>query len=762
MPKSLVFVLPRLTEALLVRATTLRRRLQRRWSVRSRQLQQALRRWAAPSEQRLRAEYAASAISREPDEFVLYRIIGNDLYPRHAIGQSRTNVEFILRHEPKLERCTRRWILNRIVDQDEEDRIVALLEAHGETYLRLPFSWLEYDRSEWDWSCLPRPDFLYRNVARRLCEEEWKQIYTALYRQKNLLLMNNNGARNVALNDGRNKAKWILPWDGNCFLTESGWESLLQAVDAAPHAKFFVVPMHRAQSHDEVLSAGFVPNPTEEPQLVFRRDTVSTFDERIPYGRRPKVDLLWRLGVPGPWDQWAEEAWDVARRPLSSEFGQWRQAGWVTRLFSGHKHLEQPTKKSSKSRGVIRQRAIAETLNHVAVLGAGRNPHRRGGALFSMEALQESRTELARGIDTPRAAAARRILGDAEQALQRETHVAARKESPASISDRRDYNHSAPQHWPSADAADGLPNVEKEGQCVAGTRRYEEERRGFDRTRWRRFVDDTTTLALATSVSEDGSRYAEHALRLVHAWLCDAADGLYPQVEYPQIGAGRDNERNPSWDIIEFRDLYYLLDALQVLEHVGGLPQRHKASLSAWLSEHLNWLRCSPAGRAAQAQHNSHATYYDLQMAAICAYTGREEEFEQTVLRAASRLPEHFATDGTQPIELQSATPKHACCSNLQGWLNLMLLAERNGMLLVSAAGPDRTRIARAVEWALREIPRLGGEDSFDDERLVPLLAAARRAGLSLDTSVILPAPADVNARFDPDSGIHPYWQLTT
>src|SRR5688572_23529918 len=50
-------------------------------------------------------EYSSSEVGAQPDDFVLYRIVGNDLYPRHAKGQSRQNLSFILEHEPRLENC---------------------------------------------------------------------------------------------------------------------------------------------------------------------------------------------------------------------------------------------------------------------------------------------------------------------------------------------------------------------------------------------------------------------------------------------------------------------------------------------------------------------------------------------------------------------------------------------------------------------------------------------------------------------------------
>ena len=59
-------------------------------------------------------------------EFTLYRVIGNDLWPRHRVGQSRENVSWILEHEPELPGCEKRWVVNRIVDPSEEEAILRL------------------------------------------------------------------------------------------------------------------------------------------------------------------------------------------------------------------------------------------------------------------------------------------------------------------------------------------------------------------------------------------------------------------------------------------------------------------------------------------------------------------------------------------------------------------------------------------------------------------------------------------------------------
>src|SRR5690606_10506139 len=138
---------------------------------------------------------------------------------------------------------------------------------------------------------------------------------------KNRYLMHNNGARNLALESGRSVAKWVLPWDGNCFLTQRAWSSVLESVVESPHLRYFVVPMQRITDNSVLLADKFEPSPIEEPQLIFRRDATETFSDKFPYGRRPKVELFCRLGIPGKWDRWQDDPWDVERGATSREYG---------------------------------------------------------------------------------------------------------------------------------------------------------------------------------------------------------------------------------------------------------------------------------------------------------------------------------------------------------------------------------------------------------------------------------------------------------
>src|SRR5690606_24822944 len=139
------------------------------------------------------------------------------------------------------------------------------------------------------------------------------------------------------------------------------------------------------------------------------------FNKDFVYGRRPKVELFWRLGVPGPWSTWKDEIYDKKRRELSAEAGQFGVAGWVARMFSGQGHLEKAEQKSFQERGESRDKAIISALQHIDEV-VFRNNKFLG---FNEQTLEEQvklyrsglKPELSRIVDS--------LIKDANQALKR-------------------------------------------------------------------------------------------------------------------------------------------------------------------------------------------------------------------------------------------------------------------------------------------------------------------------------------------------------
>lgn len=299
------------------------------------------------------------------DTFALYRIVGNDLPPRHRRGQSLENLRFILDHEPDLEDCEKAFVLNRILDEDQEQAAIDLLEERGFRYFRIPFDPMEYKEIGLDEGIVPDEGSSIHDVIDSLNSDLRVRFTLAIYRHKNRYVMNVNGARNAALADGRNRARWILPWDGNCFLTQDAWRAVRTDIAGRSQKKYFIVPMARMLSNEALVNGGDIPEAVEEPQIIFRADAAEQFNPSLFYGHRDKVELLWRLGVQGPWTEYHDDPWDPKRVPVSDDAALVGRAGWVARLFSGKAALEKNTDHAILHRGMARSMAIMATLQRL-------------------------------------------------------------------------------------------------------------------------------------------------------------------------------------------------------------------------------------------------------------------------------------------------------------------------------------------------------------------------------------------------------------
>jgi hypothetical protein len=307
----------------------------------------------------LKTSYLKNPLSAKQDTFALYRIIGNDLPPRHRSGQTLENIRFIVENETEFKNCEKRFIINRIVNPDEEKKIIDLLNKSGYPFLHIPFNQKEYLKTGWDTNGIPEefapgtPRFI------KLHSEEQGRILMRLYRLKNNYVMNNNGARNAALTQGRQLAKWVLPWDGNCFITKRSWDEIVSSIKASPEIPYFIVPMARIIDNQLLLNSDYKTKALEEPQIIFRKDSRLSFNENYFYGRRDKVELLWKLDVPGKWNSWEQEPWDLPIPAYAAEAGAFNFAGWVARLNSGRDSLE----KDSEERKVSRVEAIKAIID---------------------------------------------------------------------------------------------------------------------------------------------------------------------------------------------------------------------------------------------------------------------------------------------------------------------------------------------------------------------------------------------------------------
>lgn len=190
---------------------------------------------------------------------MLVRIIGNDLEPRHRKGQSFDNASFILDNEPAFPDCEKFWIVNRIADPEEEVRIVRLLESRGQSFHRIPFDLDAYGKIPWDLDGLPVRELRFSGKHGQSAGPKAARYETHIRRSKNLYLMNNNGARNKALEIARTRAKWLMPWDGNCYLTAQAFRHIRATIEEKPYLPYAIVPMARIVDDVVLLDENIAP-----------------------------------------------------------------------------------------------------------------------------------------------------------------------------------------------------------------------------------------------------------------------------------------------------------------------------------------------------------------------------------------------------------------------------------------------------------------------------------------------------------------------
>jgi hypothetical protein len=105
-----------------------------------------------------------------------------------------------------------------------------LLEQHGygaDSIIDIRFDWDRYAKVEFNYDDFPGPDYFETVSFSSLSTETKNMAIDHLYHDKNIYAINNNGARNAALRGGKQTgARWILPFDGNCFITQDVFEKL--------------------------------------------------------------------------------------------------------------------------------------------------------------------------------------------------------------------------------------------------------------------------------------------------------------------------------------------------------------------------------------------------------------------------------------------------------------------------------------------------------------------------------------------------------
>ena len=128
-----------------------------------------------------------------------------------------------------------------------------------------------------------------------------------------------------------------------------------------------------------------IPEAPEEPQIGFRWDSDASYQSEMRYGRRSKLELLWRLGAipfnrnlhlkrlrwettdrlfitPNTYGTLVRSTEKQHQTEYGISNGDFIRAGWVHRLFSGERTMEENTPAAQQLRKMNRMKGIVAYL----------------------------------------------------------------------------------------------------------------------------------------------------------------------------------------------------------------------------------------------------------------------------------------------------------------------------------------------------------------------------------------------------------------
>eukprot|EP00547_Thalassionema_nitzschioides_P012752 CAMPEP_0194261950 /NCGR_PEP_ID=MMETSP0158-20130606/46291_1 /TAXON_ID=33649 /ORGANISM="Thalassionema nitzschioides, Strain L26-B" /LENGTH=727 /DNA_ID=CAMNT_0039002091 /DNA_START=2738 /DNA_END=4921 /DNA_ORIENTATION=- len=352
-------------------------------------------------------------------------------------------------------------------------------------------------------------------------------------------------------------------------------------------------------------------------------------------------------------------------------------------------------------------------------------------------------------------------------------------DSLAPSGNKHEFFFPAPYYWPKK-RGDGkidhaAPYELREGQHIPGTVLHENGSEKFDQSRLSDMQRNTTILGLAYFLSGNDD-YAEVAARNIRTWFLDPSTMMTPHLLYSRVLLNHNQDKSgTAAGIIEFKDLHFFLDAIQmVMEY---LENHEVEKLEHWFDQYLNFLETSDQAQIEKKSKDHHGLYFDIQQIAIANFLRDSKKVNRVWRRAESRISDQIAaTDGALVEELQQNSCEHYQIFTLQGWWTLA----RMGFNILDKPKLWETHkhaLCRASAYTIpyfrerSECP--GNTDKENDQRWWPLVVEAVshcpelqnkklvwREWMSEESKSIPTKLYNMPRLFNATDGVAPFWSL--
>lgn len=670
--------------------------------------------------------------------FVIYRILGNALPPRHGTEDTYNNLRFILEHEPDLPGCEKRWLLNRFLDKSIEKKCIDLIETHGQRRHIIPFDIAAYQNTFLDPTGIGKAYNPFTTYGRPNHAAPHPLAIEWFLRHKSQALININMARNHALDHGRDDAEWTLPLDGSCYFTAEGWSRLVEDLNADPDALYGIIPMARIDNNDRLSDATWQPVLDEEPQIAFRRDAPDRFDERLRYGNRNKVELLVRLGVPGNWKKSSAVQIENTHIMEPTAAGRFANSGWIYRLATG---ADKEIEKDGESRFYARIQGLQHLVNllDADLLGKTYANHRQTPPI-SLRTINVPDTTLSlatAAFDLP------------------DIRITDKTECPPG-GNWQDY-FSIPRYL---HMIDGEP-VQIDGYSNPAAIIGSVESRRYDRTALYEALRRISVLTAAGLLHERDD-FLQKAVSILSCWFIDETTKMRPHARFAQFNPDKADQANFA-GLIDFRDLWTLPRLCQHLLASGALTRDQFEAVRQWTTELARYLGQSPQGKTAFGAKNNIGTWMHLLSMSLALFNGNKVLASQLVSQASLRLASQIEVVGVQAGELVRTRPLHYSLFNMTAWVLLAHLGRSAGRDLWNYSGVEGQSLCSMLGFIQNNMKAFP-EYANSPETFSTWLAALRlfTPATAANVSLLDPMPLPVPSQWhdDPDTGLPPQWMV--
>ena len=282
-----------------------------------------------------------------------------------------------------------------------------------------------------------------------------------------------------------------------------------------------------------------------------------------------------------------------------------------------------------------------------------------------------------------------RVIEAANRYLKEQPITITASTSPRSAGGLHDFFSEGDYWWPDPQNPNG-PYIQRDG--MSNPDNFSDHRRYL-----MRLSVQVPALTAAWKLTKD-PRYAQQAVKHLHAWFIDQDTRMNPNLQYAQAIQGRFTGRGTG--IIDTIHLVEVARAIEVLEGSQILTKADVNGIKHWFADYLTWLTTSKNGTDERDAKNNHGTCWVMQVAAFAHLVGNEELLAYCRNRFKTVLvPNQIAADGKFPEELRRTKPYGYSLFNLEAMATVSQILSTSGDNLWTFTLPDGRGFARAVEY---------------------------------------------------------------